>query len=104
MDSEKKQSSLGRRVADLETRASDIARDQRRLNDLLRIKDNWHSETKDWVGKKIRVHLRSEERIDGYLKWVDKFNLAMVPTHHTDDDPLIVNKGAINMLHLLKED
>lgn len=95
---EKDKNRLGKRVSDLDHRVADVAREQRRISELLKIKDNLISETSNWIGQSIRVHLRNGEDLVGRFKWADKYQLAVVPQGRQDDDPVIINKGAIGYL------
>lgn len=97
---EKTKDRLGKRVADLDTRVAEVAREQRRLSELLRVKDNSISETAGWIGRTILVHLRDGEDLVGKFKWSDKYQIAIVPPDREDDDPKIINKGAIGYLEL----
>lgn len=92
---------LGKRIADLDERVADVAREQRRLSELLKVQDNWHSETKEWLGRVVRVYLQDGETVlVGRLKWSDKYHIAVVPQGRGVNDPQVVNKGAISFLQL----
>jgi len=104
MGNNTKETRLGKRVADLDQRVADLAMLSRKLDHQLRIKDNWHSETKDWLGKSVKVTLRSGVFVVGILKWSDKYQIAVVPLGRSNNDPRIINKGAIDIIELEKRD
>lgn len=104
MGNNAKETRLGKRVADLDQRVADLAMLSRKLDHQLRIKDNWHSETKDWLGKSVKVSLRSGMFVVGTFKWSDKYQIAVVPGGRSNDDPRIINKGAIEIIELGERD
>lgn len=95
---------FGWKLADLDTRVAEVAREQRRVNQLLGVDDNWHSEVKSWIGHSVVVHLQDGNALTGTLKWVDKFQLAVIPPGRTKDDPQIINKGAISFTERHREE
>lgn len=92
--------SLGRRVAELDQRVADLAMKTKSVDQRLRIHNNWHSETVEWLGRIIFVSLQSGEQLTGRFKWSDKYQIALVQSGRGDDDPTIVNKGAISFVEL----
>lgn len=100
MGNNKHEGSLGRRVADLDHRVADLAMRQRRVDHLLRVKNNWHSETAAWLGEIVAVQLKNGEELLGRLKWNDQYQIAIVPKGRKNDDPQIINKGSMAYIEL----
>lgn len=92
---------LSRRVADIEMRMAQIQKDQRRINELLKLQQNWGSEIANWFGRPVSISLRNGELVIGKFKWSDKYQLAVVPKDRKDNNPIIVNKASINTIELL---
>lgn len=89
---------LSKRLADLDQRVADVTKEQRRLSELLKIKNHWHSEIKDWIGREVRVSLQNDQTLIGKLKWTDNYNVAI--TTRRGNSTRIINKGAIAFLQL----
>lgn len=100
MGNNNKETRLSKRVADLDQRVADLAILNKKIDHQLRIKDNWHSETKDWIGECVSVYLRSDVVVIGVLKWSDKYQIAVVPPGRLESNPKIINKGAIDIIEL----
>lgn len=94
---EKSQTRLGKRIADLDERVANVAREQRRINQLLKVQDNIVSETKEWIEKSINVRLQGGN-IVGSFKWMDKYQIAVIPHDRCTDDPVIIPKSAIQFI------
>ena len=100
MASIQKETKLGKRVAELDHRVAMIQKEQRRLNEILKVGNGWGSEVSNWFGCVVELTLRSKETIIGTFKWSDKYQVAVVPEGRRLDDPVIVNKGAIDTIEL----
>jgi hypothetical protein len=83
---------LGQLVNSLKRRVEQIERDLRAIKDILNTKDNWHSETKDWIEKMVHVRLHSGETESGNLLWLDRYNICI---SCSDYGRVIIPKGAI---------
>lgn len=84
------------RIEELDSAVKDVQLEQRRVAELLNISDNWRTETAKWIGKTICVYLRNDSCILGRLKWIDKYNVAVVKEGARG--PSVINKGAINYI------
>jgi len=85
---------LGQQVISLKRRVEQLERELRSIKDTLNTKDNWHSETKDWIGAMLHVQLRSGETESGRLLWSDRYNICLKES----DERVIIPKGAIDTI------
>ena len=46
------------------------------LKDILNVHDNWHSETRDLVGKQVTIRIVTGEIETGQLLWTDRYNVC----------------------------
>lgn len=91
------------RVTGLEMRIGELARELKRLTTLLDVKNNWHSETHDWVGREVQLKLKHQDQyFQGTLKWIDKYNLALI-LEMAQTRTYVFNKSAIAFLFLTGE-
>lgn len=49
----------------------------RALKDILNIRDNWHSEIKEWVGKLVVINSGCDSVSSGLLIWVDRYHICV---------------------------
>lgn len=60
-------------------------------------KNQWNSEVRQWVGKRIRIYLIfSADPIVGLLRWMDRYTICVEDEVGT----AIVHKGAVALLRL----
>lgn len=103
---------LGSRVSQLELAQSKIKHDVRKLNDTIQTKDNWHAEVGGWQGREVVAIANSGREYRGVLKWIDKYNIAIIgkcltngyETTSTKNDPFVLNKGCLESMRLVDKD
>lgn len=94
--SPRKRPDLRKRVSDLERTQSETARKVRELTDTLHVKDNWHAEVRGWIGKTVQIVMTSGREYTGTLKWVDRYNVAVIEDGATK--PRVLQKGNIESM------
>jgi hypothetical protein len=93
---------LGKRVGDVERIQGEHGRLIRELRDTLQIKDNSAAEVKDWIGRRVSIQgVREGSLYVGVLKWVDKYNYAIL--EDGAPAPTIIQKGNVEAISLCKE-
>ena len=82
----------------LKERITVLEKGLKKVNDVLNIQDNWHAETREWLGKEIEVKSRSGLSDVGILKWTDRYNICLV----SSKGPRIWTKGGLDCLGPVK--
>ena len=80
------------RIQSLTDKHTRLEKEVRGLKDLLNTHDNWHSETRKWIGKTVKVTFNGEET-SGVFKWADRYNICVV----VFNKPRIFPKGMISL-------
>lgn len=80
------------RIQSLTDKHTKLEKEVRGLKDLLNTQDNWHAETRTWIGKTVRVTFEGEA-VTGVFKWADRYNICLV----VYDKPRIFPKGKISL-------
>lgn len=94
---------LRKRMNDLERELGETKKTVRELKDILRVRDNWHAEIRNWIGRPVVLRTTSKESHPGTLKWVDKYNVAiefadLKSTTKGKTKTRIFSKGAIEWI------
>lgn len=63
-------------------------------------KNNWNSEVRGWIGKRIHIRLIDGSETEGVLRWMDRYTLCVDLGKVAPQGSTIVHKGAIAMLSL----
>jgi len=90
-----------KRISDIERVQGEHGRKLRELSDLLHIKDNSAAEMKAWVGEPFTVIMNSGREYHGTLKWIDKYNVAVLKDGCSE--PSVLPKGNIESMKPGKE-
>ena len=85
-------------VQKMKERMDFLEKDIKRVKDVLNSQDNWHSETREWLGKEVLVRTRGGISETGTFKWSDRYNICIVSKGETTIWP----KGGIDRLGLIK--
>jgi len=80
------------KIQSLNDRHDRLAKEVRSLKDLLNTEDNWHAETRKWIGKRVAVTFGGEQ-VQGIFKWADRYNICLVVL----STPRIFPKGMISL-------
>ncbi len=96
--------------ADLAQLRTRVDRAEKLVQEHLAEKNQWNSEVRTWVGKKINILLTSLVAIKGELRWVDRYTMCVYGIIETPElettstRTIIVHKGAVSLMFLEKED
>jgi sRNA-binding regulator protein Hfq len=81
------------------TKSNDLLRRFEALEKLVREhfdeKNQWNTQVREWIGKKVQISFASGWTITGVLRWVDRYTLCL-----GGDETSIVHKGAVAVIRL----
>jgi hypothetical protein len=92
---------LGQLVKSLKSRIEQLERDVRAIRDIVNTKDNWHAETRDWIGESVVIRTQSGVESGGRLIWIDRYNVCIdfTPTNKfLGASRVVIPKGGIDFI------